>query len=588
MNQAIYPANLKALEEIIDTHSNRNERPLIGISANFREGNSLICNTYIQSVAEAGGIPFVIPVYNDINLLKETVARLDGLLLSGGADINPLYSNEEPIPALGEYEVARDQFDFTLLKLAADRQIPVFGICRGHQIINMAFGGTNYQDIYSQHSGELLKHSQSVNREYGSHTVLIDKQSVLYNILGNERIIVNSFHHQAVRTVAPGFKATATSSDGIIEAMEGMPDRRIFSVQWHPEKMATLPDEEMKKLFRYFTGEAALFKKAKAIHKRYPILDSHCDTPMKFSDEFDFGKRTPHVKVDLPKMEEGLLDAVVMVAYLSQGPRDTEHSLLATQKAIDILYRIAEQAGKNADRLAIAYTPSDLMYLKQEGKKAIFLGIENGYAIGKELHNLSLFKDMGITYLTLCHNGSNDICDSAVGEAEHNGLSEFGKKVVHEMNRLGIIIDVSHASEKSFFDILEESHFPIIASHSSARAICDHPRNLTDRQIKALAERGGVVQLCLYNRFLSKKAEPTIMDAIEHINHIVRLVGINHVGIGTDFDGDDTQSLKGCRAANELINLSVELLRQGYSSEDLGKLWGGNFMRVMNRVMNRQ
>lgn len=166
---------------------------------------------------------------------------------------------------------------------------------------------------------------------------------------------------------------------------------------------------------------------------------------------------------------------------------------------MDILFQISEQVKLNENQVGIAYNVDDLIYLKNAGKKAIFLAIENGYAIGKDLNNLSMFKDMGITYITLCHNGSNDICDSAKGEPEHDGLSPFGREVVKEMNRLGIIIDISHTSAKTVQDVLELSTAPIIASHSSARALCDHPRNLTDDQIRAIAAKGGVVQVCLYN-----------------------------------------------------------------------------------------
>ena len=586
MNNIVYPAKLDTLYRAIDHRQSQHDLPLIGISANFENGNSCIEHSYVISILQAGAIPVLLPVHNDIETLRKTIETLDGLMLTGGGDINPLYGNEEPLPPLGSIDAARDQFDFTLVKLAADRQIPIFGICRGHQIINMAFGGTNYQDIYSQHEQQLLKHSQSISREFGSHTVNIVNNTILHSVLGTDSLIVNSYHHQAVKDVAPGFRVSATSPDGIVEAMEGMPGHRIFSVQWHPEKMAVRPDEQMMKLFHYFVDEATLFKKAKEIHRNSLIVDSHCDTPMKFTEGFNFGERHEDVKVDLPKMQEGREDAVFMVAYLHQDARDDESLQAATQKAVDIFYQISEQVKLNESQVGIAYNVDDLIYLKNAGKKAIFLAIENGYAIGKDLNNLSMFKDMGITYITLCHNGSNDICDSAKGEPEHDGLSPFGREVVKEMNRLGIIIDISHTSAKTVQDVLELSTAPIIASHSSARALCDHPRNLTDDQIKAIAAKGGVVQVCLYNWFLSKQPNPTILDAVAHINHIVRLVGIDHVGIGTDFDGDDTEKLTGCRAANEVINLTVELLRQGYTAEELHKLWGDNLLRVLNTVQN--
>lgn len=584
MNNIVYPANLETLYKAIDYRQTQEHAPVIGITANFENGNSCIEHSYVISILQAGGIPVLIPVHNDIETLRATIDSLDGLMLTGGGDINPLYGNEDPIPALKDVDAARDQFDLTLVKLASDRQIPIFGICRGHQIINIAFGGTNYQDIYTQEANALVKHSQTISREFGSHRVNIVKNSTLYSVIGEREITVNSYHHQAIKDIAPGFRITAYSADGIIEAMEGMPGHRIFSVQWHPEKMAVRPDEQMMKLFNYFVSEATLFKKAKEIHRNSLIVDSHCDTPMKFTPGFNFGQRHEDVKVDLPKMQEGREDAVFMVAYLHQESRDEEASQAATQKAIDILYQITEQVKQNQSQVGIAYNVDDLLYLKNAGKKAIFLAIENGYAIGKNIANLSMFKDMGITYITLCHNGSNDICDSAKGEPEHNGLSDFGREVVKEMNRLGIIVDISHANAKTVQDVLEISKAPIIASHSSARALCDHPRNLTDDQIRAIAAKGGVVQVCLYNWFLSKQPNPTILDAVAHINHIVRLVGIDHVGIGTDFDGDDTEKLIGCRAANEIINLTVELLRQGYTPEELHKLWGDNILRVLNTV----
>ena len=233
----------------------------------------------------------------------------------------------------------------------------------------------------------------------------------------------------------------------------------------------------------------------------------------------------------------------------------------------------------------IARTSQEVWVTKDAGKKAIMLGLENGYAIGKDIRNIARFKELGVSYITLCHNGSNDICDSARGEAEWGGLSPFGKEVVAEMNRLGILVDVSHAAESTFYDALEVSTQPIIASHSSARALCNHPRNLTDDQLKALAEKQGVVQVCLYKGFINEDTEKaSLTDAIRHINHIVDLIGINHVGIGSDFDGDG--ELIGCRASNELINITLRLLKDGYKENDIAKIWGGNLLRVMSRVQS--
>ena len=227
-----------------------------------------------------------------------------------------------------------------------------------------------------------------------------------------------------------------------------------------------------------------------------------------------------------------------MVAYLAQKERDDVSLENATAKANRILTQIEEMVSKNCSAVEIAYTPDDLYRLKREGKKAIMLGIENGNAIGKNLSNVEKFRKRGVVYMTLCHNGDNDICDSARGNHEHNGVSEFGAKVIQEMNRVGMMVDLSHAGEKSFYDAIDISAFPIVCSHSSARALCDHPRNLTDEQMRALARSGGVAQVTMYHGFLRPDPEPaSILDAIEHLNHMVNVMGIEHVGIGTDFDG---------------------------------------------------
>lgn len=557
--------------------------PRIGISANWRDGLSCIADAYVQAVLKAGGAPVLIPTITDIEALTVLVGGLDGLVMSGGSDINPLYMQEEPIPGLQDVDTYRDEYDLILLRLAANRQVPIMGICRGHQILNVAFGGTVFQDIHSQNEYKLLKHSQSLPREQASHSVaLLDSTSKLSRLFGGEEVLqVNSIHHQAIKKIAPEFIATATASDGINEAIEH-PEKEIFGVQWHPEAMVSNGDEQMLKLFRHHIEAARLFREAKRIHRRNVTLDSHTDTPMIFSGEFNIGYKEGG-KVNLPLMEEGLIDAAIMVAYIPQGPRDAASLLRATEFATNRLREIHRQLELNRGRMNIAYTPQEVYVTKAAGKKAILLGVENGYAIGKDLNNITRFKELGVSYITLCHNGANDICDSARGAAEWNGLSPFGREVVQQMNNSGIIVDISHAAESTVYDALKMSRCPIIASHSSARALCNHPRNLTDDQLKAIASKGGVVQVCLYKGFINEDAEKaSLSDAIRHINHLVNLIGVEHVGIGSDFDGDG--ELIGCRASNELINITVRLLKEGYSENDIAKIWGGNLLRVMNIV----
>ncbi|MDR0750244.1 MAG: gamma-glutamyl-gamma-aminobutyrate hydrolase family protein [Tannerellaceae bacterium] len=587
MDKKARQPDIAALYKGVDnfiSHKEQSQPPRIGISANRKDGLSCIADTYVQAVLEAGGAPVLIPVITDVKALTAIVAGLDGLLMSGGGDINPLYLGEEPIPQLQDVDSVRDEYDLIILRLAFNRQLPIMGICRGHQLINAAFGGGLYQDIYSQNKNGLIKHSQTLARELPSHSVTLSQgKTKLRSILKQETILVNSFHHQAITETAPEFIPTAFSPDGINEGMEH-PEYAIFSVQWHPEAMASDGDERMGELFKYHIEEARRFRRAKEIHRRIFTIDSHTDTPMLFPGSFNLGEKEGG-KVNLPYMEEGMIDAAFMVAYIPQGERDEASLQAAAGYAAERLGQVKMQEGLHPERMAIAYTPGDLARLKLQHKKAIFLGIENGYAIGKDLANLARFKEMGVSYITLCHNGSNDICDSAKGEPEWGGLSPFGKEVVGEMNRLGIMIDISHAAESAFFDVLKESKTPVIASHSSVKALCNHPRNLSDKQIKALAEKGGVIQVCLYKGFINRDEEKaSVSDAIRHIDYIVRLAGIDYVGIGSDFDGDG--ELIGCRASNELINITVGLLKAGYSEQDIKKIWGGNLLRVMDAVQS--
>ena len=213
------------------------------------------------------------------------------------------------------------------------------------------------------------------------------------------------------------------------------------------------------------------------------------------------------------------------------------------------------------------------------------IGIENGLAIENDIANVEHFAKRGIVYITLCHNGDNQICDSARrSNATHGGVSEFGAKVIAEMNRLGIMVDLSHAAESSFYDALDISSTPIVCSHSNAKALCDVPRNITDDQMRALAAKDGVCQITLYNGFLTTDGKACIDDAIRHLDHAISIMGIDHVGLGTDFDGDG--GVPGLANASELINFTKAMLRRRYSEDDMAKIWGGNWLRVMRTVQN--
>ena len=586
-------------KDLNSTFSTKEARPVIGITGNYNQETCTLAEGYYQSVLKAGGIPFIIPPFYETDRLGELLDRLDGIIFSGGGDINPLLLGEEPIKELHSITPERDLQELLLARLAYDRQIPMLGICKGIQIINAALGGTNYQDIHTQMEGIRIKHSQDQDRRYPSHQVSITDGSILAKLFGTE-LAVNSFHHQACKTAAPCLTVTAISTDGVIEAVESNEFKSILGVQWHPETYILRNSTDMLPIFEWLVSESAEFKQAKKLHTKIITLDSHCDTPMFFPQGINFASRDPKILVDLHKMTEGHLDASIMVAYLEQQERDEASLQNATAKANQILTQIEEMVAKNCTAVDIAYTPDDLRRLKRAGKRAIMLGIENGYAIGNDIHNVEAFRRRGVVYMTLCHNGDNDICDSARGNHEHGGVSEFGKQVIAEMNRVGMMVDLSHAAEASFYDALQLSQTPIVCSHSSARALCDHPRNLTDDQMRALAKAGGVAQVTLYHGFLVKDSvdfnpncqlstvncqpEATILDAIDHLNHMVNIMGIEHVGIGTDFDGDG--GIRGCASASELINFTRRLLRERYTEEQIQMIWGGNFLRIMKQVQN--
>lgn len=539
---------------------------------------------YFRSIEAAGANAVVIPPRRNPDAsLVSLLDGLDGLLLSGGADLNPLFTGEEPKPGLRGINAERDAFELALVSLAYNRQMPILGICRGIQMLAVALGGTVLQDMQADlPHAELLKHSQDAPRGVATHYVEAREGSCIAGLLG-KRFPVNSFHHQAVGDAGPRLRVTATSADGVIEAVESAEMKPVIGVQWHPECFLPEGDDCMMPLFRHLVAEAESFRKARQIHRTVLTLDSHCDTPMFFDKGVDLARRDPQLLVDFPKMREGGLDASIMVAYLPQGERTEQAYAEVTARTHRLLDEIATRVAA-APGVALAATPEELYANKQKGLLSVMRGIENGYALGRDLQNVERFRQKGVVYITLCHNGDNDLCDSARrSHQEHGGLSDFGREVIREMNRTGLMVDLSHAAETSFYAAIEASRTPIVCSHASSRALCNHPRNLTDDQLRALAASGGVAQVTLYPGFLRAEEEgvpATVDDAVRHLMHMIDVAGIDHVGIGTDFDGDG--GVPGCASASDLTGFTRRLLAEGLTHDDLRKVWGANFLRVMS------
>ena len=563
------------MEAVYGRFPEAQRKPVIGITGNYEDLTCKLGKGYYQKVVEAGGVPVIVPPVTDPHVIINTLDRIDALILSGGGDYNPLWAGEEPSPLLHGINAERDQAELMITRLAYNRQIPMLGICRGIQTLAMALGGKVFQDISDRAT---KKHSQDADRSEPTHTVTIEKDSILYRIYSEAQqcsmfnhqssIFVNSFHHQAVSDTGAKFRVTARSADGIIEAMESTEYKPVMGVQWHPECL-----ENGNPLFQWLVEEAQAYREAHQLHDRILTLDTHCDTPMLFPQGIHFDQRDPRILVDLHKMTEGRLDATIMVAYL---PQPTEQPKAYADAIFDQIEAITKQ---NSDYVRIARTPEELWANKRAGIKSIMLGIENGIALDGQLENLQHFAERGIVYMTLCHNGDNDICDSASrSQNTWGGVSPFGEQVIREMNRLGILVDMSHAGEKSFYDALDISSKPIVCSHSSARALCDHPRNLTDDQMRALAAKGGVAQTTIYHGFLRQDSEACILNVMDHLEHAIQVMGIDHVGLGTDFDGDG--GVRGLADASELMLFTKQLLRRRYSEEDIQKIWGGNFLRV--------
>jgi len=576
------------LKQYLDTVYTRfpeaDRQPVIGITGNYDDLTCKLGQGYYKSVVAAGGVPVIIPPIADADTIVNTLSRIDGLILSGGGDYNPLWTGEEPSEKLASINKERDLPELLITRLAYNRQIPILGICRGIQTLAIALGGQVAQDL-SELGVKSVKHSQDADRSEPTHSVIIEQDSILAKIYP-QQFYVNSFHHQAVKTSGDKLRVVAHAADGVIEAVESNEFKSILGVQWHPECLTS-----GHPLFQWLVSEAAAYRQAHQTHDRILTLDTHCDTPMFFPKGIHFDHRDPQILVDLHKMTEGRQDATIMVAYLPQ-PKTGEpfasnvsFEVSGPKAYADLIFdKIETIVSENKDYIAIARTPNDLWMHKHQGLKSIMLGIENGLALEGKLENLQHFADRGVVYITLCHNGDNNICDSARGSNTHNGVSAFGEQVIREMNRLGILVDLSHGGEKSFYDALDISSQPIVCSHSSSRVLCDHPRNLTDDQMRALAAKGGVAQTTIYHGFLKADGEATILDVMAHLDHAIDVMGIDHVGLGTDFDGDG--GVHGLADSSELINFTRQLLARRYSEQDIQKIWGGNFMRVMAQVQN--
>lgn len=383
-------------------------------------------------------------------------------------------------------------------------------------------------------------------------------------------------------------------------------------------------------------AEERLLTEARRIHDRATTLDSHVDIagPQYATPQLDPGVDHPRLKCDLVKMAAGGVDGVFLAAFNPQGARDAEGYRRAREAAMGKISAIRRLATTMyPDRCELAATPDDVERIAASGRRAIMIGIENGYALGTDLSDLKLFYDLGVRYITLCHNGHNQICQSCnpspkLGDdpAKREGLSSFGRQVVSEMNRLGIMIDLSHAAESSFRDVVAVSQAPVIASHSACAALNRHPRNLDDEQLTLLAANGGVIQIVAVGAFLKlpspdrKKAidelaksvgvterdypaaskeqrerferefakldvrypPAGLKDFVDHIDHAVRVAGIDHVGIGSDFDGGG--GVRGFNSHAEALNVTVELLRRGYPADTIAKIWGGNLLRAWRQV----
>ena len=392
-------------------------------------------------------------------------------------------------------------------------------------------------------------------------------------------------------------------------------------------------NENIKRKDSKTETEEELIERALKIHKKVLTLDTHADTPLRMIQPgFDMAERhDPNEtgsKVDYPRMKEGGLDAIFFAAFVAQDIRNEQGNDRAKALCLQMIDSIITSTERNSDIVGLALNPKDAYELEKEGKRAIYIGIENGYPIGNDVSNVEEFYNKGVRYITLVHSSNNDIADSATDPngSEHGGISDLGVEVINEMNRLGIMVDVSHGSDSLFYDAIKYSKAPIIASHSNARSVTNHRRNMSDEMLRLIAENGGVVQLTMLADYLRENpvneerdnaisvlrekanasrnltdeqraklrkslqkiyekypAPPaTVSHVVDHIDHIIKIAGIDHVGIGCDFDGGG--GIQGVFDASEVMNITIEMVKRGYSESDIEKIWGGNLIRVFEEV----
>lgn len=361
--------------------------------------------------------------------------------------------------------------------------------------------------------------------------------------------------------------------------------------------------------------EVQLTQKAQLIHAKTLTLDTHDDINVKnFTDSLNYSMDTD-TQVNLPKMERGGLDVAWFIVYTGQGELTKEGYKKAADNAqakFDAIHRLVKEYAPN--KIGLALSSKDVDSLRKMGKKVAMIGVENAYPLGEDLTEVKRYYDLGARYMSLAHNGHNQFSDSNTGEfdntAKHNGISELGKKVIDSMNYYGIMVDISHPSKEAIRQTIAHSKAPVIASHSGARALSDHPRNLDDEQLQWVKESGGVVQTVALALFVNKekhekfrealknlenpedevalaalkKEHPPVdvADFVDQIDYIKNKIGIDHVGISSDFDGGG--GVEGWADASETFNVTLELVRRGYSDEEIAKIWSGNLLRVLEEV----